>query len=230
MRPIIALRPEPGLSATLEAGRKLGLNMHGFPLSRIVPVGWSRPATAAFDALLIGSANVFRHGGEGLESIRHLPVSCVGEITARAARDAGFVVAHIGTGGLQNVLDANARQECRYLRLGGEERIALSPHPGQSIRDITVYRARYNDMPVKAVELLRGQPIVILHSAATARYFAQQTVEHAVLRDKIDLAVLGPRIARAAGSGWRSVRTACRPDDAALLELIAAMCKADREG
>ena len=38
------------------------------------------------------------------------------------------------------------------------------------------------------------------------------------------LAVIGPRVAQNVSDGWKSVRAASAPDDAALLSLAADMC------
>ena len=120
MRPVLCLRPEPGLSATISHGAALGLEITGCPLSRIEPVQWDAPDPAAFDALLAGSANIFRHGGASLARLRDLPVLAVGATTATAAREAGFCVARTGRGGLQNLLDDLALEPDspkRFLRL-----------------------------------------------------------------------------------------------------------------
>ena len=86
MVPLIVIRPEPGCSATVAAGRAAGLDVHGHPLIAIRPRSWQTPDPAQFDALLAGSANVFRHGGPGLAGLKRLPVYAVGETTAAAAR------------------------------------------------------------------------------------------------------------------------------------------------
>ena len=123
--PILAIRPEPGLSSTLALGRQMGLDMHGFALSRVVPVEWDMPSLARFDALLIGSANAMRLGGEKLAQLTHLPVHCVGEATAHEAKAAGFDVRHVGKGGLQSVVDA-VEAPLHYLRLVGNEYVDLA--------------------------------------------------------------------------------------------------------
>jgi uroporphyrinogen-III synthase len=66
---------------------------------------------------------------------------------------------------------------------------------------------------------------VLLHSAATARHFAAECDRLGLARDTIDLAALGPRIADAAGSGWRAMHLAAQPDEAALLEMVFDLCQ-----
>ena len=43
MTRVVAIRPEPGLSATLERGQAMGLDMAGWPLFEIRPVAWDPP-------------------------------------------------------------------------------------------------------------------------------------------------------------------------------------------
>ena len=125
MVPLVVIRPEPGCSATVDMARSLGLETVGQPLFVIEPRSWQAPVAAQFDALLIGSANVLRHGGRGLAGLKALPVHAVGESTAQAARALGFSVASTGSGGLQAVLDSLPAGHRRLLRLTGDERVPL---------------------------------------------------------------------------------------------------------
>ena len=224
-RPVLILRPEPGNAASVAAGRIFGLDMHGFPLFTIEPVAWELPADTSFDALLAGSANVFRHGGEKLMQLKHLPVYAVGETTAELARETGFTVEHVGHGGLQTVLDAEEKVPRRYLRLGGEERVTLTIPSLQTLHEITVYRAKPAMLDETARDLLTAKSIAALHSAAAAQRFASECRRMDVNVADVTLAALGPRIAQAAGPGWAHVAVAREPTDAALLEMIVIMCK-----
>ena len=188
-------------------------------------MAWTAPA-GPFDALLVGSASAFRLGGASLDDLRHLPVHAVGETTAAAARDAGFEVARTGVGGLQLLLDRAEGETRRFLRLAGEERVILRPHPGQSLAEVTVYRMVPRHLSEIVANLLRdGHPIVALHSAAAATHFSQEVDRLGLTRGKIFLLALGPRIAKAAGLGWAAVHIAENPSDAALLAKAAALCK-----
>lgn len=236
-RPLALLRPEPGWSASAVAARALGLTVAGHPLFAAEPAAWDMP-DGDFDGLLAGSAAIFRHAGPRLASLRHLPVHAVGAATAAAATEADFTVARTGEGGLQRLLDAAAADDAdaapagvhagarRYLRLGGEERVPLAPHPGQDIVERVVYRMRPLPVdPALAALLARGAPVTALHSAAAARHFAAEVDRVGLERGRLFLLVLGPRIAKAAGLGWAAVHLADRPGDAALLAKAAALCK-----
>lgn len=223
MMPLVVIRPEPGCTATLAASRAAGLEARGFPLFAVEPVAWE-PVSEAIDALLLGSANALRHGGAGLAGYAGMPAWCVGETTAAAARAAGLAIAAIGKGGLQAVLDT-VPAPARLLRLAGEERIVLAPPPGVSLIERVVYASRPLAMPPALADLLRQGAVVALHSAEAARHFARECDAHGVDRARLKLAAIGPRVADAAGTGWRALACADEPGDAALLALARRMCQ-----
>lgn len=220
MTPLIVIRPQPGCDATVAAARALGLDSHGFPLFALEPRDWAMPH-GAFDALLIGSANVFRHGGPGLDALRALPVLAVGEATAEAARSAGFAVGKVGSGFLQDLLDGLPAGKRRLLRLCGEERVAVTAPPGVEIVELPVYASIAQAVTDELRALAAQGAVVMLHSAAAARHLAALDLP----RELLALACISARTAAAAGAGWRDVRCAESPDDAALLALAAAMCQ-----
>lgn len=218
-----ALRPEPGLSATVAKARALGLGISGCALAEIRPVAWDCPDPAGFDGLLIGSANAFVHGGPNLARFTEKPVYAVGAATADAARAAGFSVAMIGSGGLQGVLDA-IPAPAHLLRIAGEEHVPLTAPAGVSFTEVIAYRSCPLPLDPAAPVLAGGAALVLLHSAATARHFASECDRLGLAKSAIALAALGPRIAAAAGGGWAAIHTARRPDESALLELAFDLC------
>lgn len=224
---LLALRPEPGLAATLDKARATGLAITGHALTEIRPVAWACPDPAGIDGLLIGSANAILHGGEHLPGLTAKPVYAVGEATAAAARSAGFTVAMTGSGGLQGVLDA-IPAPCHLLRIAGEEHVPLVPPPGVTFAEVIAYRSVMLPLDPVAPLLASGEALVLLHSAATAAHFAAECDRLGIDRACVSLAALGPRIAAAAGQGWAAVHTAPRPDEAALMQLAFDLCGAAR--
>lgn len=219
---VLVLRPEPGMTATLEAARTLGLDTTGHALSEIRPRGWLCPDPASFDALLIGSANAIRHGGAQLAQLSEKPVYAVGQATAEVAQQAGFRIAMRGTGGLQKVLDALS-EPVRFLRLTGHERVPLDVPDGVTMIEAIAYGSV--SLPLDpADELLRsGDTIALLHSASTAAHFAAECDRLSLPRSTIALAGLGLRITDAAGEGWRAIHIPARPNDAELLAMVASL-------
>ena len=225
MKSLFILRPEPGWAISVETAREMGLEVHGAPLFTVEPVAWQAPLAEDFDGLLVGSANVFRHGGKQLETLTKLPVHAVGEATADAARTAGFLVGRTGRGGLQNLLDELAGRELHLLRLAGEDRVTLRLPDGIAVDTQVLYRAVPEALAEEDIALLREGGVVALHSGAAAERLQVEFDRHALDRAQVDLAVIGPRVAELAGEGWRSVHTAEAPGDSELLALAKALCQ-----
>lgn len=228
--PIVTIRPPPGDAATAVRAASMGLTVMRMPLFAVDPVGWQVPEIDCFDALLIGSANALRHGGEGLSTLTSLPAYAVGEATARKAREAGFSIAAIGSRGLQTVLDdAKRAGHCRLLRLSGEAHVPLAPPPGVTVSTIVAYRVAALPIPDDLAECLGAGALVLLHSGEAAAHFAAEVDRLALPRERIALACLAPCIARRAGDGWARCAIAERIDDGALLALAGQMCKKQAE-
>ena len=223
-RALFAIRPEPGLSATLCAAREQGLTIHGEALSQIRPLPWQAPDPASIDGLLIGSANALRHGGPTMAQLRDKPAYVVGEATAEALRDAGFAVAAVGEGGLQGVLDRLAGQRLALLRIAGAEHVPLNPPADISIQLRIAYENAVLPVSDAFAGRLREGGVVLLHSAAAARHLAAECDRLGLARGKLALVALGPRIAVAAGEGWAECRIATAPREADLLALARDMC------
>lgn len=221
---IFAIRPEPGLQSTLQAARDANMAVLGRPLFEVVPLPWERPDLDGIDALLIGSANAIRLGGDSLETLQHLPVHAVGEATAAAAREAGFAVAQTGSGGLQTLLDT-VEMPLHFLRLAGSEHVHLDLPDTVTITTRIAYDVRALALSGSdEVSLRASEPLVLLHSAAAARHFSSECERRGLDKSRIAIACIGPRVAEAVGTGWRDVQSAPQPDDMALLALARAMC------
>lgn len=223
--PVLVLRPEPGCTATVAALHAMGLEVIAAPLFAIAPVCWDVPDLAQFDAVLIGSANALRHGGEALRALQGMPTYAVGTTTAAAARAAGLAVVATGEGGLQVLLEYLDPGHRHLLRLAGRERIALEPQPGVTVTDVVVYASDTLPLSPAAVEALRHPAVVLLHSGEAARHFAAQCDLLAIDRRHLRIAAIGARVAAACGPGWEAVRAAPRPDEQALLALALDMCQ-----
>ncbi|HKT85713.1 MAG TPA: uroporphyrinogen-III synthase [Novosphingobium sp.] len=225
MQPLVVIRPEPGASATLRAGRAIGLDMRVFPLFEVRALDWEPVPPGDVDALLLGSANALRHGGPALDRYRGLPAYVVGQATAAAAREAGLEVAAIGSGGLQQVLGRLAPGHSRLLRLAGRERVDLSIPAGVTVTTRDVYASEPLAFPAELTSLLACPAVILLHSGEAAAHFAKSCAEAGVDRAKLSLAAIGPRVAARAGAGWAALRSASEPGDAALLALAFQMCQ-----
>lgn len=225
MVPLIVIRPQPGTDASVALAQKMGMAAHGFALFEMVPKSWEAAIPGQHEALLAGSAQVFRLGGGGLAMLTGLPVHAVGEATAAAARAAGFTVAQVGESNMQALLDALDPAPRRLLRLSGEDRVLLTPPRGVSIDERVVYASKAAPLPETLIALLQQPAIVALHSAEAAHHLTAQCVTHGIKRARHRLAALSARIGAAAGDGWGEVAVAAFPEDKALLALARQMCQ-----
>lgn len=225
MVPVVIVRPEPGNSASTALARSMRMEAYGFPLFDITPRSWEAVPAERADALLVGSVNVFRHGGRGLGVLRGLPVYAVGESTAAAARAAGFSVAVTGAGTMQGLLSEVASDHRRLLRLAGEERVPLTLPHGVTMEERVLYASTALPFPPELAAVLREPAIIALHSADAARHLAAQCVTCGIRRAPLRIAALSARIGAAAGDGWGEVAAPGYPDDKALLALASQMCQ-----
>lgn len=222
---IIVLRPQPGATATAQALRAAGHDPLVTPLFVIEQVAWTAADPMAYDALLVGSANVFRHGGPALADLKDIPVYAVGGKTARMAIDLGFRVRGQGQGGLAALLPMLVDDgHLHILRLAGEDRVDL-PDTRLAIDTRIVYRSRALPMPDALRDALDGPSVVLLHSARAAAHFAALVDEAGLDRSHISLALFAPALIDAAGEGWAAVRVAAFADDRALLDVASALCQ-----
>lgn len=223
---IIAIRPEPGLSATISAGAAMGLAIKGFPLARTIACDWALPDISGTDALLIGSANAIRYAGSQLAALRHLPVLAVGKATAEAAREVGLRVERTGEGGLQALIDTlNPLEPRQLLRLAGREHLGLDLPAHIEVTARIVYAVEHTEILPELTKMLQRECAVLLHSAGSAAHFARECDRIGVDRTGITLLTMGLRISAAAGAGWMAVRATEKPEEAALLALARDICK-----
>jgi len=198
-RPIAVLRPEPGNRVTASAIEAAGRKAIRLPLFEARPLAWDAPDAAAYDALILTSANAMRHGGPNLARLLHLPVYAVGAVTAEAARREGFRIALAGESGAEQLLArAEAAGVARALHLAGRER---SIEAGGIVADVrTVYASE--TLPIGAAEAARlaGSVAIVQSARAGARL-----AEIAPDRSSIALVAISRRAAEAAGEGWETV-------------------------
>ena len=213
MRKLLLLRPEPGLSASAERARAMGLHTICRPLFRVEPVAWQAPDPAEFDALLLTSANAVRLGGPEIAKLASLPVHAVGDATAEAARDAGFRVETIGGG---NAVDLLARlpRTSRLLHVAGEDHRHIGDRP---IERRIAYRAA-------AIENPRLPPLEGLVAAVHSPRAGNRLSELAEVRRATAIAAISAAAADACGGGWERIEVADQPNDNRLLALAARLC------
>lgn len=218
-RPIAVVRPEPGNRVTASAIEAASLDAIRLPLFHVVPVAWEVPDIAAFDALILTSANALRHGGPGLARLTSLPVYAVGAVTAEAAQRHGFDVVAIGSFGAATLLaTAEAAGVERALHLGGRERMVT---PGGIVAAVrTLYASDPLPIAPQDAARLRGS-VVLVQSARAGRRLAE--IMPPEDRASTALVAISTNAAAAAGDGWESVQIPASPSSEALIRAALAL-------
>lgn len=222
---LVLLRPEPGASATAARAAAAGLDAVISPLFEGRPVAWTPPDPAKFDAVFLTSANSVRYAGAGLERYRHLPVHAVGGATAATARDAGFICVRAGSGDAASLLeDVAAGPHRRLLHLCGAHRRSIAA-PVMRIREIVVYEmAAVAALLPEAWAALRAGAAALVHSPRAASRLCELVDAAGVDRSGVSLVAISGEAAQAAGIGWRGVKAATEPTDAAMLAIARSLC------
>lgn len=219
MKPLVLIRPEPGLSASAERARALGLEVIRWPLFRIEPVEWQMPDADSHDAILLTSANAARQAESGLSQLSHLPVYAVGEATADAARRAGLAVVGVGDAGVDRLL-ALVPEAARLLHLTGADRAAQAVQ--RDLTEVIVYRSVATDDAPPGD--LAGS-VIAVHSPRAGQALAERVHD----RSAITIAAISDAAGKACGPGWASIAIAARPHDEHLLPLAVTLCQTDRQ-
>ncbi|MEH6758102.1 MAG: uroporphyrinogen-III synthase [Parasphingorhabdus sp.] len=221
---VLILRPITGGQETARRAKDHGLHPIVDPLFVIEPMAWTAPPASDFDALMLTSANAVQYAGSVLGQYQHLPVLAVGEATAQAARNAGLDVIMSGNGGAEELLRSVATD--RYpniLRLMGKDHIKLV-QTEHSIKQCCVYQSRALPLGEMAQAALQQGHVVVLHSARAGKTVMEEMERLGLDRSINHIAALSPKIAKAAGTGWKSVQAAEQPTDDALLSLAGRLC------
>ncbi|WP_106640428.1 uroporphyrinogen-III synthase [Allosphingosinicella vermicomposti] len=217
-RLILLLRPQPGATASAEKARALGLEPVVAPLFIVRPLDWEPKDPAAFDALLLTSANAVRLAGPHLALYHGLPVHAVGEATADAARAAGFEDVSVGPAGVE-VLLRGIRGNMHLLHLCGRDHIQMER---KGVIHVPVYTSdAASQLPSDAAQALESGALALIHSPRAGAVFAKLVDDAGISRDTIRIAAISRAAAAAAGGGWQRVDTALGPRDEMLLALAA---------
>lgn len=219
---VVILRPQPGADATAARARDLGLSPVLCPLFAIEPLPWMPPEPAAFDALLLTSANAVRHAGPMLAAYLGLPVFAVGEATARAAKEEGFAIVHAAGPDAQAAARTIARAGHRAaLHLRGEDARPFAPGD-LAITAIVTYRAAPRGDEAGLAAALRPGSVALVHSPRAGARLAELVSTES--RQDIALVAISPTALEGCGSGWMEKHAAAVPEDAVMLVMALQIC------
>ena len=234
---LLVTRPEPDASRSAERLRALGHEVLLAPLLRTETIEAS--FTGPFAAVLMTSANSARAiaAHPRVKELTARPAFTVGARSAAAARACGFAQVESADGALGDLVRLVAARfagtRARLVYLAGEDRAgdlaaALAAH-GIAVETAVVYRAVALDaLPEPVVRELERLDGVLHYSARSACTFlrlaeaagrvnAALGLAHYCLSEEVALPLRQQRAAR--------IMVAARPDEAALIDLIAAPVK-----
>lgn len=164
-RRVLVTRPQPGADETAQR-----LVEHGFapillPLTRIVALApGDLGDLSRFDAVTLTSVNAVRHTPpELIAALRNKPAFAVGDVSAKAARAAGFATVHAAAGtaaDLAPLMASKLAPGSRVLHLAAVERTAgfiedLAAR-GIVLEVIEIYRADRLDYAGEALKAAFG--------------------------------------------------------------------------
>jgi uroporphyrinogen-III synthase len=226
MKPLLVLRPQPGADETAQRAAAQGLAPLVIPMFEVRAVPWSMDSTTPYDAVFITSSNVLLFIDKNLNLLKDLPILCVGDATAEAARRAGLSDVTAGTDGAAALADLAAARGYRHmLWLAGDPHTTVN-HPDLIFDVRIVYETVDLDIDVQVQEVTPQPLIALVHSARAAQRFAGLVSQ----RGHIDLVAISEKATIAAGPGWASVHWPDAPSDSAMLEIAAPLCRAGETG
>lgn len=201
------------------------MTVHSYPLFATTAVDWDAPDPTRYVGIIMTSANAARLAGDQLQRFIHLPLYAVGDITADAAREAGFLSIISGDGDVERLLGKIATLGLhRLLHLSGADFHPFKPH-GVDVDRLTVYASLPVSPAPGLLEAIEDGGVAMLHSARAAKQFAALIDAHGFNRSILSLATISQRAADAAGDGWADVKVAAMPRDPALLDCALALCE-----
>jgi uroporphyrinogen-III synthase len=233
---LLVTRPQEDGERTAATLRARGHTVMVAPLLRIAPVA-GEFGSGPFAAVLTTSANAARavatHARIG--ELRTVPLYTVGGRSAEAARAAGFTSVRSADGDANDLIGIVAQElagaAAPLLYLAGEDRsvdlAAELGHHGLTVRTAVVYRAAAAERFPPAAEqaIAKGELDSVLHYSRRSADAFLRCADAASLRERaltlthicLSIQVAAPL----AKAGAKDVRVARRPDEDALLALIA---------
>ena len=221
-RPVLICRAQPGADATAKRTEALGLDAIVYPLFSIEPLTWTPPDPAAFDAVMLTSANAPRHGGDAMGRYMSLPAFVVEEATAKAAEKAGFQDIRICGPDVEGVISSIHNKGYKnILHLSGHH---VRPYDPKDLNIVTcaVYQAAATGEAEELAAHLARAPVILVHSPRTGKHVAALTTSRQ--RQGASIVAISEAALQACGNDWKSMHAAKEPTDAAMLALVRQIC------
>jgi uroporphyrinogen-III synthase len=231
---ILVTRPQPRAAQTAAALRARGHAPIVAPLFQIEILCTVDPKAAEWAAILLTSANALSGilKSAGRNAWRGVPVFAVGDRTAQAARDSGFINVTSAAGNVKdliNVVAAQLKPPARLLYLASEERTGDLAGALQAknfeVDTVVVYRFLIVPvLPEPVAAALASEIDAVLHfSRAGAEAFLKaarkSNLLEAALNNPIHFCLSEQVAAPLRQGGAMHIQVAAGPNEDALLEL-----------
>lgn len=231
---LLLTRPEPDAQRTAAMLRQRGHTVVVAPFMRIEVLPGANMGAGPWAAILITSANAAHAiaGHSRKQELVGVPVFAVGERSAQAMRDVGFVdvnSADAGVGDLARLVGERMMPGSSLLYLAGAERAGdLAAKLGTrnfAVQTAVVYRAvAVGDLPPAAADALsRGIEGVLHYSRRTAEAYLNAARTAGMLESALRPAqfCLSAQIAEPLDqAGAVTIHVAPRPVEEALIDLL----------
>lgn len=225
---VLVTRPRPDAERTAAALAALGHQPIVVPLQEIRAVPVDRPQLP-MDAVAVTSANALRHAEKALASgLAPLPCFCVGEETARAAREAGFGDIRIGPGeaeGLARLVAATLPSGARLAYLCGRRRRpaleARLASAGIAVMAVETYETVDRLPGLDELATGANADAAFVYSAGAARRLAEAFAGKLASARFVAISAVA---AAAIPDAWRKrAAIAARPTEAAMIEALGPL-------
>jgi uroporphyrinogen-III synthase len=226
---VLITRPEAEAQSTAQALREQGYTPVIAPLLVIEPVDCVWPE-GPFNALIITSARSVPYLRK---ADQHLIVFAVGDKTALALREAGFlnvISAEGDAGDIKTQVEKTLPKPARLLHVTGEDH---KSEPSASLTDqgfdvdlVIAYRARAVDtLPKEALAFLKERGGAVLHysrrSSETLVLLARRALCEAGLLAKAHVAISQDAAQPLIEAGAKRIAIAQKPDEISLLRALS---------
>ena len=226
---LLVTRPEPDAAHTAAALRARGHEVLSAPLLRVEPIGFALPGET-FGGVVMTSANAARAiaGHPRRAALASLPAFAVGRHTVEAARAAGFREVRSADGDRHDLAALlRGRADRRpLLYLAGEHRSGSLDAGGAPVLTVAAYRAvKAERFPAAVANALGAGALEgVLHFSRRTAEAYLDCAQAAGLLDRALVPVhycLSRQVAAPLAAAG-AIRIAPRPDEEALIELLAA--------
>lgn len=232
MDKILVTRPSQDFERTAQALHAAGFAAVAAPMMNFEIMGFDVPDLSQFSALVFTSANGVRALQQRPE-FRGMACYAVGEQSAKAAVDAGFVLLAQGAGDVQSlckIIEKDNFGRKHLLHISG---VHQAGNLVQNLADMSIICRRVQAYQMVAaqqisdevVEQIRNRDItaILFYSARSAQIFNENMEKMGLLDEILEIAAfcLSKNIADGLSSPYlKQIYYVNQPDEAALIELM----------